>query len=164
MAGVPDDPLDYPAMLRDALRSVVQRALRVVEAQGFPGEHHFYISFRTDHAGVGIPDTLRRQYPTEMTIVLQHQFWNLLVEDDAFSVDLRFGGVLSRLTVPFDAVTAFADPSAELGLRFEPVPDEAGEKESAAKTPEPVPVGPQPVPDPPSGDGNVVDIRQFRKK
>ena len=150
-----EDPLDYPRLLRDALRSVVRRALRVAAEQGLPGEHHFFVSFLTGHPGVVVPAVVRRQHPGEMTIVLQHQFWNLEVEEDAFSVDLRFGGVMSRVTVPFSALTAFADPSCDLGLRFD-----SGAEEPA----DPLPPVPPPPPLAHGGDGKLVDIRAFRRK
>jgi hypothetical protein len=94
-----------------ALRSLVRGALAHAAAHGLPGEHHFYLSFRTDHPGVAMPARLKQQYPEEMTIVLQHQFWDLKVQEDAFTVGLAFGGVPASLTVPFAALTGFADPA-----------------------------------------------------
>jgi hypothetical protein len=126
-----DDDLRYDKMVEEALRSVVGRALSHVAAHGLPGEHHFYITFRTNHPGAVVPPRLRERYPSEMTIVLQHQFWDLEVGEDGFSVTLSFGEVPERLSVPFDAVAAFADPSVRFGLQFDVgngvKPDEAEE-------------------------------------
>jgi len=110
--------IDYPALIQEALRDAVRRVLEQVAEHGLPGEHHFYIGFRTDFPGVEVPRFAREQYPQEMTIILQHQFWGLEVTPEAFSVVLTFGGSRHRLTVPFAALTTFADPSADFGLRF----------------------------------------------
>ena len=114
----------YQEMMERALRGVMRDALARVEEQGLPGNHHYYVSFLTRHEGVTIPDSLRARYPDEMTIVLQHQFWGLETAEDGFSVTLSFGGRSERLTVPFEAVTAFMDPAADFGLRFGPGPEE----------------------------------------
>ncbi|MDE2582600.1 MAG: hypothetical protein KGL52_13280 [Rhodospirillales bacterium] len=114
--------LPYEAWTEAAMRQVMLRALAHVAAHGLPGEHHFYISFRTDHPGVVIPARLRAQYPQEMTIVLQHQFWDLTMDEASglLSVGLSFGGVPSTLVIPLAAVTGFADPLVRFGLRFTP--------------------------------------------
>lgn len=112
------DKIDYSAILQDALRDAVRRVLEQVAEHGLPGEHHFYIGFRTDFPGVEVPRFMREQYPKEMTIILQHQFWGLEVTSEAFSVLLNFGGSRQPLTVPFAALTTFADPFADFGLRF----------------------------------------------
>lgn len=121
------DKIDYPAYLQQAMRDVVRRVLEQVAEHGLPGEHHFVIGFRTDAPGVEIPRFLRDQYPQEMGIILQHQFWSLDVTPEVFSVVLSFGGSRQRLTVPFAALTEFGDPSVSFGLRLEalPQPDEA---------------------------------------
>lgn len=111
---------DYPALLRSALLGLVRDLLRGVVERGLPGDHHFYLTFHTDAPGAALSDRLRRQFPQEMTIVLQHQFQDLQVGDDSFSVTLRFGGRPERLTVPFAALSAFVDPPASFGLRFDP--------------------------------------------
>jgi uncharacterized protein len=116
------DGIDYQRFVEDALRDAVRRLLAEVAEQGFPGDHHFYIGFRTGHPGVTMPRSLRDLYPEEMTIILQHQFWNLEVSADLFSVELSFNASRQRLHVPFAALTMFADPSAEFALRFEPRP------------------------------------------
>jgi uncharacterized protein len=112
------EKIDYATILQEALRDAVRRVLEQVAEHGLPGEHHFYIGFQTDFPGVQVPRFLRDQYPKEVTIILQHQFWELEVTPEAFSVALTFGGSRQRLTVPFASLTAFADPSADFGLRF----------------------------------------------
>jgi len=114
-----DNELKYDRMVEDALRSVVGRALSHAAERGLSGDHHFYITFLTDHPGVTMPDHLRSHYPNEMTIVLQHQFWGLEVGPESFGVTLSFANEPERLTVPFAAVTAFADPSVRFGLQFD---------------------------------------------
>ena len=131
--------MNYRAMMEEALRGVVREALKRVVEDGLPGDHHFFITFATDHPGVGLPDHLRARFPKEMTVVLQHQFWGLEVGDEGFAVTLSFTNVHERLVVPFAAVTAFADPSVQFGLQFR-AEEEDGEgaaeppAESAAST------------------------------
>ena len=130
------EKIDYPAILQDALRHAVRRVLEQVAEHGLPGEHHLYVGFRTAYPGVEVPRFLRDQYPEEVTIILQHQFWGLDVTGEGFSVLLSFGGSRQRVAVPFAALTAFADPSADFGLRFDAAPGE-GAAESAEPAPEP---------------------------
>jgi uncharacterized protein len=113
------DWLRYDRMVEDALRGVVRRALADVSTSGLPGDHHFYLTFRTGEPGVQIAPALKSQYPKEMTIVLQHQFWGLEVNEDGFAVTLSFGGKHERLVVPYHAIVSFADPSVKFGLQFE---------------------------------------------
>lgn len=113
------DLFRYDKMVETALRGVVREALARAAASGLPGTHHFYITFQTKHAGTRIPDSLAAQYPDEMTIVLEHQFWDLEVEEDRFSVTLSFQSRPERLVVPFEAITAFTDPSVKFGLQFQ---------------------------------------------
>ena len=127
------DEIDYDKLVEQALRNVVYYALRIVEEQGLPGDNHFYITFRTDHKGTVVSPNLKVQYPESMTIVLQNQFSNLVVKHTGFSVDLSFGGISQTITVPFDAITYFADPSAKFGLSFES--PETEEKDFAATVP-----------------------------
>ena len=117
----PESLLPYDEWTETAMRQVLVLALTHAAANGLPGEHHFYITFRTDHPGVVIPPRLRAQYPQEMTIVLQHQFWDLQMDAEAelFSVGLSFGGVPASLVIPLGAVTGFADPYVRFGLRFQ---------------------------------------------
>ena len=128
--------IDYPALVRSALLGMVRRVLEQVAAEGLPGEHHLYLGFRTDAPGVDIPAGLRRSHPSEMTIVLQNQFWGLETTGDGFSVTLRYSGTPARVVVPWDALTAFADPSVPFGLRLTPEPDDAAGAKAAAAPPE----------------------------
>lgn len=113
------DGLRYDKMVENALRGVVREAIASAVADGLPGGHHFYITFKTGAPGVEIGDQLRAKYPDEMTIVVEHQFWDLTVTQEAFAVTLSFNNRPERLTVPFVAVTAFADPSVKFGLQFQ---------------------------------------------
>jgi uncharacterized protein len=115
------DHIRYDILAQDALRSVVRRVLIDAATSGLPGEHHFYISFDTRAEGVRLSPRMLAQYPEEMTIVLQHQFWDLVVTENAFEVGLSFGGIPERLTVPFAAVKGFFDPSVQFGLQFEEI-------------------------------------------
>jgi uncharacterized protein len=134
----PESLLPYEEWTETAMRQVLVQALTYAAANGLPGEHHFYVTFRTDHPGVVIPPRLRAQYPQEMTIVLQHQFWDLKMDAEAglLSVGLSFGGVPASLAIPLGAVTGFADPYVRFGLRFQPtsVPEIAEEEPEAEVT------------------------------
>ena len=114
-----EDILRYDLMVERALRAVVRDSLEVAAEEGLPGDHHFYITFRTDFPGVEISETLRTRYNDEMTIVIQHQFWDLAVAEDYFAITLSFSGRPERLVVPYESVTAFADPAVRFGLQFE---------------------------------------------
>ena len=114
-----EDQLHYPVLIDQAMRGVVRDVLRRVQATGLPANHHFYISYSTLHSGVKMSEQLRAKYPKEITIVIQHQFWDFKVEDHQFHVTLSFGGTPEKLTVPFAALTAFADPSIKFGLQFQ---------------------------------------------
>jgi uncharacterized protein len=113
------DLLRYDLMVQEALKGVVRKVLADAAKEGLPGEHHFYVSFRTGAPGVRISQRLREKYPDEMTIVLQHQFWDLQVHEHTFEVGLSFSGIPERLLVPYDALSGFFDPSVEFGLKFE---------------------------------------------
>jgi hypothetical protein len=159
-----EDLLQYDRLVERALRNVVREALQYVAAHGLPGAHHLYITFRTDYPGVDIPDALRAKYPIEMTIVLQYQFWDLLVGDDGFQVTLSFNDRHQRLVIPFAAVNAFADPSVNFALQFQPVeaaaaPD-AGTAVAADTAAESGPDGALPAPK----DDNIIPLDTFRKK
>jgi uncharacterized protein len=158
--------LRYDKMVEDALRGVLREAL-IASQNGLPGDHHFYITFRTRHPGVDIGENLRARYPEEMTIVLQHQYWGLDVTPEWFEVTLSFNRVNERLHIPFAAVTAFADPSAKFGLQFQadgateaaPQLDDPAADEPAAKTePEPTDNGEE------GSSGQVIALDAFRKK
>ena len=118
-----EDLLGYNDMVEKAMRSVVRQALERATRGGLPGNHHFYITFRTKHDGVQISERLASQYPEEMTIVIQHQYWGLEVTDDYFSIQLSFQKHPETLTIPFAALTAFVDPSVQFGLQFVPNED-----------------------------------------
>lgn len=113
-----DDLMKYDKMVENALRGVVRKALEHARDEGLPGDHHFYLTFRTTAPGVSIPYYLQDQYPEEMTIVLQHQFWDLTIEDDQFTVTLSFKNRPAELRIPYDAMTSFVDPSVKFGLQF----------------------------------------------
>jgi hypothetical protein len=149
----PESQLPYEEWMEEALRQVVVRALETAARSGLPGEHHFYLTFRTDYPQVVLPPRLRAQYPQEMTIILQHQFWDLKVEGDRFSVGLSFGGVPTTLVIPFAALTAFADPYVRYGLRFR----------VADATVAPPPAE-EPSPAPPAEIPQVVSLADFRRR
>ncbi len=115
---MPNDVIRYDLLVQEALRGVVRKVLADAARDGLSGEHHFYVTFRTDARGVRLSNRMRERYPEEMTIVLQHQFWDLLVTDQTFEVGLSFAGVSEKLVVPFDAVVGFSDPSVEFVLKF----------------------------------------------
>jgi uncharacterized protein len=177
------DHIRYDLLTQDALRGVVRTVLQDVAQNGLPGEHHFYISFDTRAEGVQLSERMLEQYPKEMTIVLQHQFWDLALTESGFAVGLSFGGVPERLAIPFAAIKGFFDPSVQFGLQFEEIADpeaqeirEAGNeaKTGPVETKSPAVV----TPVPPSGAGvsaennaggapggaEVVRLDRFRKK
>jgi len=130
---MPDDHIRYDLLAQQALRGVVRTVLADVAKKGLPGEHHFKITFNTAAPGVRLSDRLRAQYPETMTIILQHQFWDLAVGERAFEVGLAFGGISERLAVPFDSIVAFYDPAVQFGFQFEAIETAAGERGDAAK-------------------------------
>lgn len=158
------DLMRYDKIVETALRGVVRQAMERAAEKGLPGNHHFYLTFRTVHPGVDIPAHLRERYPVEMTIVLQFQFYGLEVTEDQFSVTLSFNNIPERLTIPFAALTIFADPSVNFALQFQPT----GEgMESVPALPKPASIEP-PAPTPataePDKTGEVVSLDKFRKK
>jgi uncharacterized protein len=160
----PDSLLPYERWIEQALRHVVAQAIDHVAAEGLPGGHHFYITFRTDHAGVEIPQRVRAQYQHEMTIVLQHQFWDLAFnhETQAIQVGLSFGGVPSKLVIPLDAVVEFADPHIRYGLRFQTA--EAPTVATSTEETQPAPEEPEPAADKEAEPGQVVSLDAFRRR
>jgi hypothetical protein len=186
------DHIRYDLLAQEALRGVVRHVLADAAKNGLPGDHHFYISFDTAAEGVRISPRLREQYPEEITIILQHQFWDLSVSDEGFEVGLSFGGVPERLVVPFPAIKGFFDPSVQFGLQFETIEEgaEAAMEPDSNKTETPAqaisPVAPnvakrpdqdgKPVADIPANEGQagdptsdkpkgeVVRLDRFRKK
>jgi hypothetical protein len=185
------DHIRYDILAQDALRGLVRKVLMDTAKNGLPGEHHFYISFDTRADGVRLSPRMRAQYPEEMTVVLQHQFWDLEVTESGFEVGVSFGGIPERVAVPFAAVNGFFDPSVQFGLQFEEVVDggleESGqaeqnaaaestrdatrsEKHTAIAPAVPVAANPEPAKtttdaqdDKPAG-GEVVQLDRFRKK
>jgi hypothetical protein len=176
-----DDHIRYDLLAQAALRGVVRTVLTDAAKNGLPGEHHFKISFATGAPGVRLSDRMRAQYPQDMTIILQHQFWDLTVREDVFEVGLSFGGVPEKLTIPFEAVTAFFDPAVQFGLQFVPVGAEAAnETEADAESEEAPAPAPKAVAEPkkadappalaakketpPTAGAEVVSLDRFRKK
>ena len=155
------DQMHYEAMAQEALRGVVKAALkRAAAPDGLPGAHHFYITFKSEAPGVSGPADLLGKYPDEMTIVLQHQYWDLAPGETFFSVTLKFGGQPKRLSVPYAAVTRFYDPSVQFLLSFESTPA-PGEAAAPASDKAAAPAAEGDV-DPEAA--NVVSLDQFRKK
>jgi hypothetical protein len=157
----PESLLPYEDWTQDALRQVAVSAVRHVAREGLPGGHHFYITFKTEYPGVAIPDRLRAQYPDEMTIVLQHQFHSLSVDEtgNAMTVGLSFSGVPSTLVIPFAALTSFADPEVRFGLQFEVVvPEQVKLADIPAPEGDDVPARPS------DGPADVVSLDAFRKR
>lgn len=160
---MPEDLIRYDILIENALRDVVFQAMSKVAHDGLLEEHHFYITFQTTHPGVDMPDYLRKQYPDEMTIVLQHQFYGLKVDKEGFSVMLSFNNVRERLSIPFKAITTFADPSVNFALQFQSVGEDDAAKDKT------LPDAPK---DKPSGDdapkdekrGEVISLDSFRKR
>ena len=160
----PVDEMHYEQLAQDALRGVIRLALeRAAEPEGIPGAHHFYITFKTEAPGVSGPNDLLSKYPDEMTIVLQHQYWGLEVEDDLFSVTLSFNNRQERLTVPFAAIARFTDPAVKFGLQFETDGSEEEPGKPVGKLPAPVAAAPKAAAPPPNG-ADVVTLDAFRKK
>jgi len=182
------DHIRYDILAQQALRGVVRTVLADAAEKGLPGEHHFKITFATIAPGVRLSERMRTQYPETMTIILQHQFWDLAVGDDGFEVGLSFGGVPERLAVPFEAITAFYDPAVQFGFQFETIEAEAAAERGAAGTapdtspapavrlaaepgkPDklPAPAAAEPKEPAPGADGGrggeVVRLDRFRKK
>ncbi len=154
MPGLGQSLIPYGEMVERAMRGVVREALARVAADGLPGGHHFYLSFRTAADGVAVPGHLRASHPDETTIVLQHRFWGLEIAEDSFSVTLAFGGRHERLTIPFAALTAFVDPSVEFGLQF-------GRSDAANDAPEAA--APEEAPESEPRPATVVALDAFRK-
>lgn len=187
------DLIRYDLLVQDALRSVVRKVLSDTARGGLIGEHHFNIAFKTQAPGVIVPAAVKSRFPDEMSIILQHEFWDLVVTPDAFEVNLNFSRKAERLTVPFDAITGFTDPSVPFGFKLEPRQTEEASQRAPARAPTsqrradppaqqpPLPAKPAPTkpaaervgqkaPEPaekapePSAEAKVVSIDAFRKK
>jgi hypothetical protein len=170
---MPEDLMRYDQLAQNALRGVVREALRRVEKSGLPGEHHFYIAFNTKFPGVDIGERMAQRYPREMTIVIQHQYENLVVREDRFEVTLSFDNIPEKLIIPFNAVKGFLDPSVQFGLQFEvvtvepPVDSEAKlEKPASGKARRKTDgtEGDTTAKDQPAEGPKVVSLDSFRKK
>lgn len=169
----PTDHIRYDVLTREAMRGVLRQVLTDAARQGLPGDHHFYITFLTKADGVKISPRLMAQYPEEMTVILQHQFWDLVVTEDHFEVGLSFGGVPERLTIPFATIKSFLDPSVQFGLQFETgeTAEPANATESAPVPEAPAATGPDSAQAEAGGDAEkksegaeVVRLDRFRKK
>ncbi len=166
------DHIRYDVLASDAMRGVVKKVLTDAAAHGLPGEHHFFITFASKADGVKISSRLLAQYPEEMTIILQHQFWDLTVLENRFEVGLSFGGIPERLVVPFNSIKSFFDPSVKFGLQFEPAesaPETATTNLPAIPAAAALPVpgsatAPDAEPAKPAEGGEVVRLDRFRKK
>jgi hypothetical protein len=169
------DQIRYDLLARDALRGVLRRVLTDAAEQGLPGEHHFFITFMSKADGVKISPRLLAQHPEEMTIILQHQFWDLTVTEERFEVGLSFGGIPERLVVPFNTIKSFYDPSVQFGLQFEPAETETAAADMPPAAPSPSALAVPDTPSPPaaaetednpkpSTGAEVVRLDRFRKK
>lgn len=161
-----DDLIGYDALMQDAMRSVVRAAImRAAGPHGLPGRHHFYITFRTHAPGVVLPEHLQARYPEEITIVMEHQFWDLEVFSDRFRVILKFGGNPYPIVAPFAAITRFYDPSVRYGLQFDALANDGG---AGVSIDEPVPASDEDdnkeTPTAAGGAGEIVSLDAFRKK
>ncbi|WP_288901148.1 ClpXP protease specificity-enhancing factor SspB [uncultured Sneathiella sp.] len=160
-----DDEINYTKMVENALLEVVRNALRHVAKNGLPGDQHFYITFKTQFPGVSVPKHLAERYKDEMTIVLQHQFWDVVVKQDYFTVDLSFNHKRETLRVPFDALTAFADPSVQFGLQFSVATPEGDITEQAdAVLAESIDDAKAEASKTPEKQGEIITLDAFRKK
>jgi len=168
---MPEDLMRYDQLAQLALRGVVREALKRVEREGLPGEHHFYIAFNTRYPGVILSERTMERYPREMTIVLQHQYWNLKIHDTWFEVELSFDNIPEKLIIPFNAIKGFLDPAVQFGLQFEVVAVEEQVKpdgESPVATGHTSATKPDETADEVAGESSekpkVVSLDAFRKK
>ena len=182
---MPTDLIRYDLLVQDALRSVVRKVLGDTQRAGLPGEHHFNIAFKTHAPGVVVPPAIKSRFPEEMSIILQHEFWDLVVTQETFEVSLNFSRKPERLTVPFDAITGFTDPSVPFGFKLEPRVSEQPPEQKSPRAPGPVrgaepppssppakpagepaakPAAPAEKATEPAGAAKVVSIDAFRKK
>lgn len=164
--------IPYDEIVQEALRTVIGRVLNQIRVGGLPGAHHFYIAFKTAYPGVKVPNWLREKYPDEMTIVIQHRFWDLLITDERFEIGLSFNQRAEHLVVPFAAVVGFVDPHVNFALQFQ-IQDQSSDEHLEQQLPKPdggqeqngQPDGDADAPTPaPGGDNNVVSLDRFRKK
>jgi len=173
---MPQDLIRYDLLVQEALKGVVRKILTDAAVTGLPGDHHFYVSFRTEDPGVRISQRLREKYPEEMTIVLQHQFWDLAVTEHTFEVGLSFSGIPERLLVPFDALTGFFDPSVQFGLKFDLSGAEPADNDEETEEDRPEPAPPTALPSPAmrkalaakgeadKASGDLADVRENARR
>ncbi len=170
----PEDLIRYDVLAQEALRSVVRKVLTEVARTGLPGDHHFYITFDTTASGVRMSSRMKEKYPEEMTVVVQHQYWDLETTEHGFSIGLSFDGIPENLLVPFPAIRGFFDPSVQFGLQFDTPPDEAAENGGTVSEITTATIGALPAPTLKESDGDdadaspasadVVSLDAFRKK
>ena len=158
---MPEPGFDYESLIQDALQGMVRDVIRHAAERGLPGDHHFYITFLTRFPGVELPDRLAHQYPREMAIVLQHQYWDLSVSEQAFSVCLSFDNRREKLVIPFAALSGFADPSSAFSLRFQ---ERSAPAENAGPVAATAAEAPESSPSDGTMTGEVVSLSQFRRK
>ncbi|PCI00561.1 MAG: hypothetical protein COB76_03295 [Alphaproteobacteria bacterium] len=151
-------------MVEKALRSVARTAIEEVMEDGLLGDHHFYITFLTEHEGVQIPEYLRERYPHEMTIVLQYQFYDLSVDDEFLRVTLSFNNIPEKLVVPMPSITIFADPSVNFALQFQPLDEDSGDNDTPPPATDGKPDDDTKAPAKEQEKGEVISLDQFRKK
>ena len=160
-----EDQIHYTTLIDQAMRGVVRDVLKRTLVSGLPGEHHFYISFATNHPGTRISEQLKSRYPKEMTIVLQHQFWDFKVEEQYFTATLSFNGVPEKLVIPYAALTAFADPSVKFGLQFQQSELFEVEAIMGASVPQdPVSITTAADGEADEGSAEIISLDSFRKK
>jgi len=159
---VANDPLDYEAMVQTALREVVHKSISHTVKNGLPGNHHYYITFATEHPGVEVPEYLKDQYGDEITIVLQYEFWDLKADEKGFSVTLCFDDAHEKLYVPYSSLLSFVDPSVKFGLQFTPTYEEPTETTGKIIKGDKAPK--DETADIPKDGSNVIALDTFRKK
>lgn len=158
-----NDTIDYGNLMHRAMRGLIRNVLSDVEANGLPGEHHFFITFDTTHPDVNIADWLSDRYPSDMTVVMQHWYENLKVEEDGFAVTLNFGDTPEPLYIPYDAIRTFVDPSVEFGLRFESQDEDEEEHPHISALPDTEEELEVEIEEVPAQDADVVSLDSFRK-
>ena len=162
---MPEDLMRYDQLAQNALRGVVREALRKVEKSGLPGDHHFFIQFNTRFPGVSIGERLHAKYPREMTVVIQHQYYNLVIYDERFEVELSFDNIPEKLIIPFASIKGFLDPAVQFGLQFEVAAEEVETvAKDKSKPEEQTSEGEAAAPDPEAEEQKVVSLDAFRKK
>jgi hypothetical protein len=161
---MPVDHIRYDILVQDALRGMVRNVLANAAKTGLAGDHHFFVTFDTTADGVKISDRLRERYPEEMTIVLQHQFWDMKVTDELFEVGLSFGGVAEKLVIPLAAIKQFADPSVQFTLQFETLPEAGDAADMPRDAAKPKPMSQSPTRSQPAGKNTRTDVKGIQRE